>query len=143
MRRTPPESRCDCTERFTRRLTHRPTHSDTFARMNAINRIAHYFPADISVLFRDFRAHVDGFVLIEQDELCESSARVEVFETELVEPDHACDDPLTPPVAASMIPIRCGQRFRVWSRDNGPVKLCFLPTDRPHEMISVDLFKPR
>jgi hypothetical protein len=94
-------------------------------------------------LFRDFRAHVDGFVLIEQDELRESSARVEVFESEVGEQCQAGDDRLESPVAASMIPIRCGQRFRVWSRDNGPVKLCFLPTDRPHEMISVDLFRPR
>lgn len=121
--------------------------------MNAINRIAHLFPPESSVLFRDFRAHVDGFVLIEQsdDDVRENSARVEVFEVDASDAEHKIekclselgDESLDPAVAASMIPIRGGQRFRVWSRNNGPVKLCFLPTDRPHEMISVDLFRPR
>jgi len=127
--------------------------------MNAINRIAHLFPTDLSVLFRDFHAHVDGFVLIAQndDDLRETSARVEVFETEdalasrekspcgesIAERSDSIAERLGRSIAAHMIPVRCGQRFRVWNQHNTPVTLCFLPTERPHEFVSLDLFTSR
>lgn len=122
--------------------------------MNATNRIAHYFPAVRSVVFRDLCAHVDGYVLIEQNDgdLRETSARVEVFDVELAdsarqehegERSNFSDERFGGRFAANMIPIRCGQRFRVWSRNDMPVKLCFLPADRPHEVISVELFASR
>jgi hypothetical protein len=117
--------------------------------MNAINRIAHLFPLNRSTLFRDFCAHVDGFVVLQQsDDAVEASARVEVFDAEVGDPaEH--DEPrrlleqMEQRVAASMIPIRGGQRFRVWNHRNAPVTLCFLPTNEPERFVSVDLFAPR
>lgn len=117
--------------------------------MNAINRIAHLFPLNRSNLFRDFRAHVDGFVLLQQsDDEIEASARVEVFDAEVKEATERDEprrllDRIDRRVAASMIPIRGGQRFRVWNHRNAPVTLCFLPTDEPERFISVDLFAQR
>jgi len=117
--------------------------------MNAINRIAHLFPLNRSTLFRDFRAHVDGFVVLQQsDDEVEASARVEVFEAEAGDTAE-CDEPrrmldrMERRVAARMIPIRGGQRFRVWNDRNAPVTLCFLPTAEPERFVSVNLFAPR
>lgn len=117
--------------------------------MQAINRIAHLFPLNLSTLFRDFRAHVDGFVLLQQsDDTTETTARVEVFDADNCESNDG-DEPrrllqqIDRQVAASMIPIRGGQSFRVWNHHNAPVTLCFLPTDRPEQVVSVNLFVPR
>lgn len=117
--------------------------------MHAINRVAHLLPLNFSTLFRDFTAHVDGFVLLqENDDAAETSARVEVFDSE----EHRIDEYDEPRrlleqidgrLAASMIPIRGGQRFRVWNHRNTPVKLCFLPTDEPEQFVSLDLFASR
>lgn len=122
--------------------------------MNAINRIAHLFPLNRSTLFRDFCAHVDGFVILQQsDDTVEASARVEVFDAEHGEAKrcesadgdepHRLHERLDRRLAASMIPIRGGQRFRVWNHRNAPVTLCFLPTNEPERFVSVDLFAPR
>lgn len=122
--------------------------------MQAINRIAHLLPLNRSTLFRDFCAHVDGFVILQQsDDTVEASARVEVFEAEHGEskPSESADsdeprrlhEQLDRRLAASMIPIRGGQRFRVWNHRNAPVTLCFLPTERPEQVVSVNLFLPR
>lgn len=124
----------------------------TFGRlhaMNAINRIAHLFPLNRSTLFRDFCAHVDGFVVLQQsDDEAEASARVEVFEADAVDSAESNEprcllEQMDQRLAASMIPIRGGQRFRVWNHRNAPVTLCFLPTDEPERFVSVDLFAPR
>ncbi|MCE9604137.1 MAG: hypothetical protein K8U03_04455 [Planctomycetia bacterium] len=123
--------------------------------MNAVNRIAHLFPAGLSVLFRDFYAHVDGFVLIEKsaDAADETAARVEVFEAAAAEErcleerhleerhfEDNADELFERHVAANMIPIRGGQRFRVWNDRKSPVTLCFLPTDQTHPIMSLNLF---